>query len=165
MELFVQNLYLLIISSFSLCGATEYYVRPSEPTNTSCPAQPCLTLNEYASHSEHYFTSSNIIFRFLPGKHLVNTSIRVENVHNVSFTGLESEKSPQIAFYKWNQCKNISCNQLLTGTCTPIAFRNATSVNIDRLDVLVHPQNKPHFCLQVLVTFTNVSQLHLHHCM
>ena len=83
----------------------------------------------------------------------------------MSFTGLESEKSPQIAFYKWNQCKNLSCNQLLTGTCTPFAFRNATSVNIDRLDVLVHPQNKPDFCLQVLgMTFTNVSQLHLHHC-
>ena len=36
-------LLLLLVPVLSLCGATEYYVRPTEPTNTSCPAQPCLS--------------------------------------------------------------------------------------------------------------------------
>ena len=151
MEPIAQRVCVLIVSVLSLCGATEYYVRPSEPTNTSCPAQPCLTLNEYASNSESYFTTSNIVFKFLPGTHLVNISISVRNVHNVSFTSLERKKTPQIIFYMWSQCKNVSCDQLATGMCTPFDFWNATSVNIDRLGVLVYP-------------FTNVSQLHLHHC-
>ena len=129
--LFLQSLCLQII--LSLCGATEYYVRPSEPTNTSCPAQPCLTLNEYAGHSEHYFTSSNIVFKLLPGTHRVNMSITVRNVHNVSFTSLETEKSPQIIFYKWSQCNNVSCDQLATGMCTPFGFWNATSIIMSRL--------------------------------
>ena len=138
---------------------------PSEPTNTSCPAQPCLTLNEYASNSESYFTTSNIVFKFLPGTHLVNISISVRNVHNVSFTSLERKKTPQIIFYKWNQCKNVSCDQLATGMCTPFGFWNATSVNIDRLCVLLYPQNKHVYCMHLLgIAFTNVSQLHLHHC-
>ena len=165
MELFTQSLCLLIVSTLSLCGVTEYYVKPSEPTNTSCPAQPCLTLNEYASHSEHYFTSSNIEFRFLPGTHLLNISISVRNVHNVSFTSLETEKSPQIVFYKWSQCKNVPCDQLDAVLCTPFGFWNATSVTITRLSVLVYPQSKPVYCLQILgITFTKVSQLYLYHC-
>ena len=166
MEPITQSLCVLIVSVLSLCGgATEYYVRPSEPTNTSCPAQPCLTLNEYARNSESYFTTSNIVFKFLPGTHLVNTSISVRNVHNVSFTSLERKKTPQIIFYKWSQCKNVSCDQLATGMCTPFGFWNATSVNIDRLGVLVYPQNKPVYCMHLLgIAFTNVSQLHLHHC-
>ena len=165
MEPFTQSLCLLIVSTLSLCGATEYYVRPSEPTNTSCPAQPCLTLNEYASNSEHYFTSSNIVFKFLPGTHLVNTSICVRNVSNVSFTGLESKKTSQIIFYEWRQCKNVLCDQLATGMCTPFGFWNTTSITIDRLDILVYPQNKPVKCTHLLgIAFTNVSQLHLHHC-
>ena len=167
MEPFTQSLCLLIISALSLCGATEYYVRPSEPTNTSCPAQPCLTLNEYASHSEHYFTSSNIEFRFLPGTHLLNISISVRNVHNVSFTSLETEKSPQIVFYKQNQCNNVSHDQMDAVKCTPFGFWNATAITITRLGVLVYPQNKPvdYFSSSVLgIGFTNVTQLHLHHC-
>ena len=165
MERFTQSLCLLIVSTLSLCGATEYYVRPSEPTNTSCPAQPCLTVNEYARHSETYFTSSNTEFRFLPGPHLLNTSITVRNVHNVSFTSLETEKSPQIVFYKWSQCNNVSCDQLEAVTCTPFGFWNATSATIDRLSVLVYPQSTPIYCLQLFgITFSSVSQLHLHHC-
>ena len=167
MELLTQSLCFLIVSALSLCGATEYYVRPSEPTNTSCPAQPCLTLNEYASHSENYFTLSNIEFRFLPGTHLLNTSISVRNVHNVSFTSLETEKSPQIVFYKQSQCNNVSHDQMDAVKCTPFGFWNATAITIARLDVLVYPQNKPveYFSRSVLgIGFTNVTQVHLHHC-
>ena len=165
MEPLNQSICLLIVSTLSLCGATEYYVRPSEPTNTSCPAQPCLTLNEYASHSESYFTSSNIVFRFLPGPHLVNTSICVRNVHNVSFTGISNKKGSQIVFYEWRQCKNVSREQLTTVKCTPFGFLNTTSITIDRLDVLVYPQNKTSDCtLMSGMAFTNMFQLHLHHC-
>ena len=95
----------------------------------------------------------------------MNTSIRVRNVNNVSFTGLESKKTSQIIFYEWSQCKNVSCDQLATGMCTPFGFWNTTSVTIERLDMLIYPQNKPVECTHMLgISFTNVSQLHLHHC-
>ena len=162
MELFTRCLCVLIVSTLSLCGATEYYVRPSEPTNTSCPAQPCLTLNEYASHSEHYFQHH---FQVSSWNTLVNTSIIVRNVHNVSFTSFENKRSPLIVFYKWNQYKNVPRDKLTTDMCTPFGFWNATSVNIDRLDMLVYQQNKPVDCWRVFgIIFANVTQLYLHHC-
>ena len=97
----------------------------------------------------------------------MNISISVRNVHNVSFTSLERKKTPQIVFYKWRQYNNVSCDQLATGMCTPFGFWNATSINIDRLDVLVYPPNETADYTHILVlgiAFTNVSQLHLHHC-
>ena len=67
----------------------------------------------------------------------MNTSIIVRNVDNVSFTSFENNRSPQIVFYKWNQYKNVPRDKLTTDMCTPFGFWNATSVNIDRLDMLV----------------------------
>ena len=95
----------------------------------------------------------------------MNTSICVRNVHNVSFTGISSKKSSQIVFYEWRQCKNVSHDQLTTVKCTPFGFWNTTSITIDRLDVLVYPQNKMSDCTLMLgMAFTNMFQLHLHHC-
>ena len=97
----------------------------------------------------------------------MNTSLSVRNVHNVSFMGLESTKSPQIVFYKWNQCCTVSRDQLATGICTPFGFWNATLITFDRLGVLVYPQNEfvPVDYIHVLgIAFTNVSQFHFHHC-
>ena len=95
----------------------------------------------------------------------MNTSISVKNVRNVSFTSLESKKHPQIVFHKWRQCKNASCDQLAPDKCTAFGFWNVTSVTIDKLGVLVYPQNETVDCTHVFgVAFVNVSQLHLHHC-
>ena len=70
----------------SLCGATEYYVRPTDPTDTSCPAQPCLTLSQYISDSDLYF-KSNTVFKFLPGLHHANQTLDMQSVENVSLEG------------------------------------------------------------------------------
>ena len=96
---------------------------------------------------------------------ILNTSIIVRNVHNVSFTSFENKRSPQIVFYKWNQYKNVPRDKLTTDMCTPFGFWNATSVSIDRLDMLVYQQNKPVDCLRVFgIIFANVTQLYLRHC-
>ena len=95
----------------------------------------------------------------------MNTSIIVRNVHNVSFTSFENKKSPLIVFYKWSQYKNVPHDKLTTDMCTPFGFWNATSVTINKLDMLVYEQNKPVDCLRVFgIIFANVSQLHLLHC-
>ena len=77
------HLLTLLVPVLSLCAATEYYVKPTEPTNTSCPAQPCLTLNQYTSDSDHYF-KSNTVFKFLPGTHHMDRPFTIGNVHNMS---------------------------------------------------------------------------------
>ena len=91
-------LLLVTVTVFSHCGATEYYVRPTEPTNISCPAgQSCLTLNHYTSDSDHYF-KSNTVFKFLPGTHRINKPLQIRNVHNVSLTAYDdsSDQTPHI---------------------------------------------------------------------
>ena len=91
------HLLILLVPVLSLCGATEYYVRPTEPTNTSCPAQPCLTLSQYTSDSAQYFTS-NTVFKFLPGTHHMDRPLTIGNVHNMSLESLsdESDEYPHL---------------------------------------------------------------------
>ena len=79
---------ILLIPILSLCGATEYYVRPTEPTNTSCPAQPCLTLSQY---TKDYF-KSNTVFKFLPGTHHMDRPLTIGNVHNISLESLSDKR-------------------------------------------------------------------------
>ena len=84
-----RHMAILLIPVLSLCGATEYYVRPTEPTNTSCPAQPCLTLNQYINDSDRYF-KSNTVFKFLPGTHHMDAPLDIGYVHNLSLESLHS---------------------------------------------------------------------------
>ena len=77
------HLLILLIPVLSLCGASEYYVRPTEPTNTSCPAQPCLTLSQYINDPDHYF-QSNTAFKFLPGTHHMDRPLIIGNVQNIT---------------------------------------------------------------------------------
>ena len=85
------HLLILLIPVLSLCGATEYYVRPTEPTNTSCPAQRCLTLNQYVNDSDRYF-QSNTVFKFLPGTHHMDRPVTIGNVHNMSLENFSEER-------------------------------------------------------------------------
>jgi len=55
-------------------------------------AQPCLTLNQYANDSDHYF-KSNTVFKFLPGTHHMDRPITIGNVHNMSLESLNSDKN------------------------------------------------------------------------
>ena len=91
------HLLVLLVPVLSLCGTTEYYVRPTEPTNTSCPAQPCLTLSQYSSDSDHYF-KSNTVFKFLSGTHHMDRPLTIRHVHNMSLESLsdESDKYPHL---------------------------------------------------------------------
>ena len=91
------HLLLLLVPVLSLCGATQYYVTPTEPTKTSCPAQPCFTLNHYTNHSDRYF-KSNTVFKFLPGTHLMNRPLEIRDVENISLEASDdnSDKYPQL---------------------------------------------------------------------
>ena len=59
------------------------YVRPNN--STSCPGQPCHTLIEYAADVELLPSNTEAIFGI--GDHLLNTTLKLENVTNITFTG------------------------------------------------------------------------------
>ena len=56
---------------------TTHYVKPA--ANTPCPADPCLTLSEYAQQTHHWLTSNTTLL-FLPGDHALSVNFTVENV-------------------------------------------------------------------------------------
>ena len=68
-------------------------------TNSSdhkCPAEPCLTLQEFASH---YHMKSNTVLKFLPGKHVV-AIIQHHNIWIMSCS-LELVISKAVQFTVW----------------------------------------------------------------
>ena len=144
-------LLLVTVTVFSHCGATEYYVRPTESTNISCPAgQSCLTLNHYTSDSDHYF-KSNTVFKFLPGTHQINRPLQIRNVHNISLTAYDdsSDQTPHIM-------AEFSCEYETSGDgvqyegftyfisvdihCAAIWFTNVTDAAISGMNVTVETQ-------------------------
>ena len=137
------HLLLVLATVLSQCGATEYYVRPTEPTNTSCPGQPCLTLNQYTmiKNSSSYILS-NVVFTFLPGKHDMKRPLEIRNIHNATLKGISSKNDeyPQIVaeFSCWSnyQCSDTYAryetllNDFPFEDCSVIHLINVSHVNI-----------------------------------
>lgn len=66
-------LFLLIMFS-GKSQAVIYYVRPTEPSNSSCPLDfPCQTLEHYLCNGDRYLSSDkvNVTMMLLHGKHIL----------------------------------------------------------------------------------------------
>ena len=142
-------LLLVTVTVFSHCGATEYYVRPTYPSNTSCPAgQSCLTLDHYTNDSNNYF-KSNTVFKFLPGTHRIKRPLQIRNLHNVSLTAYDdsSGQTPHIlAEFSCEYETNGDGIQLEIYTysvhirCAAIWFTNVTDAAIIGINMTVETQ-------------------------
>ena len=68
----------------SQTATTVKYVTPPD----GCPGDkdPCYTLEDYVNQQDTYFIN-NSDFHFLPGLHKLEESIRIINIHNLSFHG------------------------------------------------------------------------------
>ena len=77
---------LLLLPILSQCATQEsyYYVKPT--TDTSCPADPCLTLSEYVQQPDQYLTS-NATMVFLPGTHTLDNDFVVADVASFRLLG------------------------------------------------------------------------------
>ena len=78
---------LALLSAIQLvCSAPEstYYIRPAP--DTPCPAEPCLTLSEYAQGIDHFFTSNTTLV-FLPGDHSLDRDVVIANVTRIAVLG------------------------------------------------------------------------------
>ena len=61
------------------------YVRPDNGSNTTCPRQPCKTLNQYANVSH----LNNTQFIFMPGLHTLSLSFQISNLVSITFSVAE----------------------------------------------------------------------------
>ena len=133
----------LLASIISQCGAIEYYVKPIDFTNDTCPGQPCLTINEYTNASAYYI-KSNTVFTFLPGKHIVVRPVVIRDVENISLTAIHGESDANIATQFLCQNSN-SCAHDLEGfvdhygdaCCSVITLINVADVSIKGMSIEV----------------------------
>ena len=83
---------------------------------------PCLTLEEYTEQNERYFTNDTI-FLFYPGIHVLNDTLILDNLCNITMQGLHSiyskatitmdENNPNFIHIIWNNCQYIKISSLV----------------------------------------------------
>ena len=116
------------------------YVTPSKTIACSVDQDPCLTLQEYASQPDVYFTN-NTIFYFEPGSHTLNNNLTLENLHNFTFQGVPDCEVlfGTLVSITWRSCSNIkvsSINLSLRGNFTfSITFECSYLVQISNISV------------------------------
>ena len=133
----------ILLQALSLCGATEYYVRPTEPTNTSCPGQPCLTMDQYTNDPDRYF-KSNTVFKFLSGTHKLIRPVRMEGVCNVSLQAYVHDPYNNAYSYPlllgWFSGHLTDCSRSNEADqCSILRFNNVHNISMKgiRLNVLL----------------------------
>ena len=106
----------LLVIMTTCSGHTIRYVKPTTP-DTPCPADPCLTLSEYAQQPHHYLTSNTTLL-LLAGEHVLSVNFTVENVSDFEISA--SLSSPHAV--------KIVCQQLVGFT-----FRNMSHMTLHSL--------------------------------
>ena len=83
----VLHLFILSLATMAVSAAGVLFVKPTN--DTSCPQQPCHTLEHYAQSWQFYLTSNTVV-QFLPGEHVLEGDwnvLSVENVSNLTLIG------------------------------------------------------------------------------
>ena len=88
----------LFATVLNFCTSETIFIKTNSSSDHQCPAEPCLTLQEFVSH--HYRVESNTVLKFLPGKHILQftagRNISIINVVNVTLTGVSDQQSSLI---------------------------------------------------------------------
>ena len=112
----------LLINNLANCYPENVYcVTPTATSCSSCPHNSihCTTLFEYAQVAELYFTS-NTIMVFLPGEHVLDKNITVDNVTRLTMRGGSS--SDNIATVVRNGSVGFSFTNMVDFNIYSLAF-------------------------------------------
>ena len=150
---------LLLVPVISLCESAEYYIRPTPlTTNTSCPGQPCLTLNHNMNNTSHYI-QSNTVLNFLPGKHVLKRPLHINNVQNVTLKSSTAGSGMLSQLLVKFSCENESLNHCIY-TQSAIEMFNVTNVVINDISLEMWT---PNVTGVIVEQSTDVHlQLHIH---
>ena len=123
------------------------YVQPFSDL-VSCTSNPC-TFDQYAHYPDEYF-HSNTTFMFLPGGHLLNNSLYLHSIQNVSFQGMLMEGSvtislgPQVGL-NFANCDSIeikSLNFLLSGNFEyRLMFSDSNNIKLHNILISTEEEN------------------------
>ena len=80
----------LLYTVLCASGTSVFYVRPA--TSDTCPGHPCLLLSDYTHNTEEYFTSDTN-FLFLEGEHDLSDLLVLDNITNLTLSGVNSKVS------------------------------------------------------------------------
>ena len=76
---------LIVLCTCSTFEASDVYYHIKPSMNASCPEEPCLTLSQFATHTEDYLESNTTLY-FLPGQHNLSLEINVTTITKLSMT-------------------------------------------------------------------------------
>ena len=93
-SLFATVLFAIVLN---FCTSETIFIKTNN-SDHQCPAEPCLTLQEFVSYNHR--VESNTMLKFLPGNYVIlfatKTSISVMDVDNVTLTGVSDHRSSVI---------------------------------------------------------------------
>ena len=104
-------------------------------TTTSCPGQPCFTLNQYMNNTGHYI-QSNTVLNFLPGKHVLEKPLYIINVENVILKSSTAGSGMYSKLHVKFSCENESLNHCIY-TQSAIEMINVTNVVINDISLVM----------------------------
>ena len=121
LRMFVATLLPLLVCFTTHSDHTTHYVKPT--ANTLCPADPCLTLSEYAKQTHHYLTSNTTLV-FLPGDHVLSVNFTVENVNDL---GIYAQQTSTADNY------TASGNRIVCQGLVGFTYRNISHMTVHGL--------------------------------
>ena len=128
----------LILVVFGLqgvrCASQVIYVTPGDESLCPNNASQCHTLGWYVRNTNGSFIVNNTEVRFLEGMHTLNTSIRIENYHNITIVGVGSTTQTRDIKGVPKPSSWIHCNSENSG----FVFLKSNEINITNLGF--------HFC-------------------
>ena len=143
-------------------GSSGYFVKPTQPANSSCPGQPCLTLAQYINASHKYFKSNNdSIFWLLSGTHLIFSSVVITDACNVTIQKyVEDDSHSSIILFDsaYSDCKGPQAD----GVChrsSAIEFYSTSIAKVEGIEIVIKII-KPSFLMNGL-SFINCDMLNV----
>ena len=114
------GLVMLLAVKMNASVFTENYVTPNKIVGCSSNQSQnrCLTLQEYASQPDVYFTNDTI-FYFEPGVHKLNNSLKLENLNNVTLQRMPGSSALVIILFEafiavtWEKCSKIEISSVI----------------------------------------------------
>ena len=121
-------------------GASGYFVKPTQPANSSCPGQPCLTLAQYINASDFYFKSNNnSVFWLLNGTHFITSPLNITDAFNVTIKSYPWQDNhynkPLIVYNSSNFCE-CPFGTGVCQKCSAIQFYNARRATVEGIELV-----------------------------
>ena len=99
----MSSLGLVLTQIWVVCASKVIYIIPNNPSNTSCPSQPCATLSHLLDNNGTLPVVSNVEYHLLAGEHHVPPSMELYGLYNLTFIGITDKFSSPVVL--------ISCLQ------------------------------------------------------